>query len=457
MASLRDFLTGIYQKIDTTSQAARFTQYDSSGTEVTPASATGQASTNTKLDTLHTDNTAEQTLIGAVNESAPATDTASSGLNGRLQRIAQRITSLIALFRVGQGTMAQSTAVVIASNQSNVPVTVSGLSQINLYDSVTAKQGYIDNFRNLKTSQPKRIFGSNFGSSIETTYTYATNLVGSGAVTATNGTGNLTTSTTANSSAQLFTKNKIRHLSGRNNQLRITARFADTGTTNNVREIGLYIDASNQFNFRLSGTTFSVVMKKAGVETVVTSGSFNGNGSGSGGTYTVDTNMHRFELLYNASRVKFIIDDVAIHTFIATTASLTSSMVGQGYLSNTNSGGSTTNVNMDVIALSAYVFGDSPNNPLFYNINAVAETRTLKGGGGTLQSISIGRAGGAGATLTLYDNTAGSGTIIAIFDMTKDAAIGNHVFGVDGMNFYNGLTYVSSGTWTNGSATIMWE
>lgn len=35
--------------------------------------------------------------IGSVTETAPATDTASSGLNGRLQRIAQRITSLIAL------------------------------------------------------------------------------------------------------------------------------------------------------------------------------------------------------------------------------------------------------------------------------------------------------------------------------------------------------------------------
>jgi hypothetical protein len=35
------------------------------------------------------------TLTGAVTETAPATDTASSGLNGRLQRIAQRITSLI--------------------------------------------------------------------------------------------------------------------------------------------------------------------------------------------------------------------------------------------------------------------------------------------------------------------------------------------------------------------------
>lgn len=36
-----------------------------------------------------------ETLIGAVNETAPASDTASSGLNGRLQRLAQRLTSVM--------------------------------------------------------------------------------------------------------------------------------------------------------------------------------------------------------------------------------------------------------------------------------------------------------------------------------------------------------------------------
>jgi hypothetical protein len=58
--------------------------------------------------------------LGIVTESAPGTDTASSGLNGRLQRIAQRLTSLIALFptalinsafaviSVGSGTNAAS-------------------------------------------------------------------------------------------------------------------------------------------------------------------------------------------------------------------------------------------------------------------------------------------------------------------------------------------------------------
>lgn len=67
----------------------------------------------------------ELTLIGAVTETAPATDTASSGLNGRLQRIAQRLTSLIALLpaSLGQKTMANSLAVTLASDQSAFPVT----------------------------------------------------------------------------------------------------------------------------------------------------------------------------------------------------------------------------------------------------------------------------------------------------------------------------------------------
>lgn len=84
------------------------------------------------------------TRTGSLTEAAPATDTASSGLNGRLQRIAQRLTSLIALLpaalvggrldtnvgawlgstapSIAQKTMANSLPVVIASDQTAVPV-----------------------------------------------------------------------------------------------------------------------------------------------------------------------------------------------------------------------------------------------------------------------------------------------------------------------------------------------
>lgn len=48
-------------------------------------------------DATAANQTALNTLTGIVTETAPVSDTASSGLNGRLQRIAQRITSLIGL------------------------------------------------------------------------------------------------------------------------------------------------------------------------------------------------------------------------------------------------------------------------------------------------------------------------------------------------------------------------
>jgi hypothetical protein len=60
-----------------------------------------------------------QAKLGIVTETAPASDTASSGLNGRLQRVAQRLTSLIALLptALGQTTKAASLPVTVASDE----------------------------------------------------------------------------------------------------------------------------------------------------------------------------------------------------------------------------------------------------------------------------------------------------------------------------------------------------
>lgn len=94
---------------------------DSSGVEQTPVQSTSNGglhvnlrnNAGTEITTLpvsaaslplptgaatSANQSSELTLIGDVTETAPANDTASSGLNGRLQRIAQRITSLIAVF-----------------------------------------------------------------------------------------------------------------------------------------------------------------------------------------------------------------------------------------------------------------------------------------------------------------------------------------------------------------------
>jgi hypothetical protein len=58
--------------------------------------------------------TEAKAATGALTETAPATDTASSGLNGRLQRVAQRITSLIALLPASLGTKSAATSLAVA-------------------------------------------------------------------------------------------------------------------------------------------------------------------------------------------------------------------------------------------------------------------------------------------------------------------------------------------------------
>lgn len=95
------------------------------------------AATSVNQNTMITD-------LGALTETAPSTDTASSGLNGRLQRIAQRITSLIALLpgSLGQKTMANSLAITVASDQSAIPASQSGTWNItNVSGTVSLPTG----------------------------------------------------------------------------------------------------------------------------------------------------------------------------------------------------------------------------------------------------------------------------------------------------------------------------
>ena len=56
----------------------------------------------------------------------------------------------------------------------------------------------------------------------------------------------------------------------------ITGRLSDTGVTNNIRKWGYY-DFDDGLFFQLSGTTRAVVIRKAGVDTVVTSVDWNGD------------------------------------------------------------------------------------------------------------------------------------------------------------------------------------
>lgn len=99
-----------------------------------PTGASTETSLGTRLSEADFD-----TKTGSLTETAPASDTASSGVNGRLQRIAQRLTSLIALVptSLGQKTKAASFAVTIASDQDALAVTPSAVVDTSATGNIT--------------------------------------------------------------------------------------------------------------------------------------------------------------------------------------------------------------------------------------------------------------------------------------------------------------------------------
>lgn len=88
--------------------------------------------------------------IGSLTETAPATDTASSGLNGRLQRIAQRLTSLIASIpSQGIAVASSSLPVVVAAAttyaDASSTITTGGTAQTALASNTSRRRFEIQN------------------------------------------------------------------------------------------------------------------------------------------------------------------------------------------------------------------------------------------------------------------------------------------------------------------------
>jgi hypothetical protein len=103
---------------------ATITVLDSTGATqtVNTTPALGQVAKTASLPVVLASDDDVQAKLGIITETAPVSDTASSGLNGRLQRIAQRLTSMIAQLpaALGQTTKAASLSVTNASDDPTV-------------------------------------------------------------------------------------------------------------------------------------------------------------------------------------------------------------------------------------------------------------------------------------------------------------------------------------------------
>lgn len=91
-----------------------------------------------------------------------------------------------------------------------------------------------------------------------------------------------------------------------------------------------------------------------------------------------------------------------------------------------------------------------PGNNNYAHLSTNATT-VLRTGPGTLHSCTINKVGTTGNIVTFYDNTAGSGNVIAVLDTTNYA--GTFLYDIQ---FLNGLTAVV-GTGVAGDLTVAFQ
>lgn len=404
--------------------------------------------------------TAQDTLIGAVNETAPATDTASSGTNGRLQRIAQRLTSLIALLpaSLGQKTSAASLAVTLASDQSALAITAASLP----LPTGAAKDSTL-------TDSTQRIGGT----------------VSVSAASLPLPTGAATETTLAAASTKLTDGTQVAQLAADNvttGTITASAQTVVAAVAAGVQGVGLAYYGTYATGATLTweasadgGTTYTAFVMQAAtsltgpvtlIAAVSNSQAFNEGALPVGATHVrvrcsawaAPTGTINIRLVQTAA------PRVQSPNTISTVSAISSLSPGvlSGNLGKAEDGPSTggdtgvfvlgvrndaqatsTNTDGDYIQQSHDARGAVRVNPAAFTFSnlSTANTFVVKSGAGELHSITVNALGTVSSAVVVYDNTSATGTKIATINTLS--VLGTLTFDVA---FATGLTIVSTGT-----------
>jgi hypothetical protein len=196
------------------------------------------------------------------------------------------------------------------------------------------------------------------GSTLDTNM-WSTTFIGSGTSTIANSLNQLSTGTTANSSAILNSLNRARFIPGTVNAFFGAVRLGDTGVANNIRLWGAF-DTSDGIYFQLNGTTPELGIRQGGSDTIITF--FNGPSP-----FIIDTNFHTYEIQYTAGLANFYQDGNLIHSYVALLGALTNNPNLSLGFQNTNSGGSTSNTSLYVRSTSIMRYGEQDTRPRYFH------------------------------------------------------------------------------------------
>lgn len=308
----------------------------------------------------------------------------------------------------------------------------------------------------MRIVQPTLLVGKIFEGTILDSNFWTATVANNGTVTIANSDCTLSTNTTsANGSAILTSVRRARYVPGQAHVARLQVVLGTPATANNNRKWGVGWGAtmptiSDGAYFEVEGSTFEVVVLKGGVATKITNGNFNGT---YGSTYDPGTTIHTYEVYWNTRDLFFTIDGEVLHTMEVSTITLTNTVQFHIYLENTNINNLQTNQTLLSSAAGIRRLGPLLSQPTSKYQSGTTAGLILKYGAGNVHGISI-----SGiinnSVVTLYDNTAASGTILwssgAMTNQTVPLSID-----LKGLPFYTGLTLVISSA--NSNATIIYE
>ena len=189
------------------------------------------------------------------------------------------------------------------------------------------------------------------------------------------------------------------------------------------------------------GTNYAYLQASAG-----TGPAFNGD---LGYPVVLDTNVHTYEIYWTNSSAWFFMDNEFLHKMSATTTPLAGTPHLKVSASSADSGGNNA-INSIIVRVSSIVrLGQLDTESNYRNLTTAATT-VLKYGPGRLHRVII-NDGPPGSSIVIYDNTAGSGTIISTINTATIASPLSMEFGCP---FSTGLTCVMTG---NVNVTFIYE
>jgi|10_taG_2_1085330.scaffolds.fasta_scaffold61205_2 hypothetical protein len=315
-------------------------------------------------------------------------------------------------------------------------------------------QGQYTPMRDMKMTEPYRVVGSSFGASIDAKFWTAINSGASSASGVANAIATISSGTANSGYGQLSSVRPARFQFAHPLQFSGVFRLPSITAALNTRRWGAYsvstVTPQNGVYFEVDAAgALSVVTVSGGTPTAVASGSFNGDVS----SYTMDTNMHRYEIIYSTAGAWFFIDDVLIHKIIPTTAIMAADFTVPINVTSVNTAGGTTDGTIEFWNGVIIKLGRDITAPLYFYQDGTVAAEVLKIGAGTVQTISISDVTNT-AVVTLYDNTSATGTIL----YSTGAMGSNSVpFTIDltGVAFFTGLTLAV--TTANCKSTVVYE